>query len=212
MSNDKPKKRVLVVEDNDQLREVITRHFQYTPHLRYDFEVIEAGTARAVADLDLGYRGLDAAVVDLLLEGACYTGHLVTYCTHLGNGSLPVVIYTGHCTPEHAFKAGMDGARAILSKASCSVQDLVERVQQELDLVDQMTAAQKELQRLLHDHEEEWIKDYAKAAGHPWLAIAGGEVVAQGRNRLDLLLNYTSLRSKRADLPERPMVVNLGLR
>ena len=120
-------KRILVVEDDTDFREIFTRTLSkaLSPE-QLDVAFVEAGSA-AEARARLREGGLDAALIDITLPDGSGL-NLVGEINDGGPGNrIPTLVLTANLEPSVAARAMEAGARGVLSKV-VSVPETVEAI------------------------------------------------------------------------------------
>jgi DNA-binding NtrC family response regulator len=149
VSKNEPPINVLLVDDDDSLREVLADEMR-----RSGFRTTAARDAESALH-EIENRAFDVAIVDLNLPGV--SGEELLRELRERAGSMEVIILTGHATVENAVSTLKDGAYDFLTKP-CNLEELETVTRKAFEkrfLVRENRLLQRELAR--HDRFKEFV-------------------------------------------------------
>ena len=151
MSNESPKISVLLVDDDDSLREVLADELR-----RSGFQATAVRDAESALQT-IENRAFDVAIVDLTLPGM--PGEELIREFRERSSPMEVIVLTGHATVENAVRTLKDGAYDFLTKP-CNLDELeavTRKAFERRSLVRENRLLQRELAR--HDRFKEFVGD-----------------------------------------------------
>jgi len=151
LSNESPKISVLLVDDDDSLREVLADELR-----RSGFQATAVRDAESALQT-IENRAFDVAIVDLTLPGM--PGEELIREFRERSSPMEVIVLTGHATVENAVRTLKDGAYDFLTKP-CNLDELeavTRKAFERRSLVRENRLLQRELAR--HDRFKEFVGD-----------------------------------------------------
>jgi len=182
----KKTKKVLIVDDEEPVREAIKMVFKYDKE--YDFETYEAATEeKAKAILENSARRFDVVIIDLSLKGGAENvegGFEVLKILNRLKIYMPKikVVFSGFLTYElvvRAMKAGADNV--INKKQPGSIDKLLEAVKEELRA--RRSDENEPDDEYLQKHFDEWAENFHGEL----LAFIDGKLVYHSKSKKELL-------------------------
>lgn len=186
----KPAAKVLVVEDEPLMQELLARAFQTS--LRFEFQVTGVLDVQEYLERGLHRETYDVAVVDLKLRDGAMTGNPLAFARAVEHPFSAILVYSAHDERATAVQAMKCGAGDFISKNECRPDELVRRVEDFLDRRNRDAAHQERAAAYVAQHGAE----LAAAHGGKHVIIADDRVVASGSSRLAALLEYEKARAK----------------
>lgn len=191
---DKEAARVLIIDDETSMRNVLMLAFKIADKFR--FEVTDAKSLDECVALERdGKANFDICVIDLgfgpeieLLAGF----RVLSGLGCLRGGGLGIV-YTGFPTIRNAVKAMRLGAYDFVSKVETPPHELVEHVQLLLQQLAESEDRRRRFQRFIDYEHESLVREFVRGGSPVVIAIADGpdgapKVIGSGHTRLEALV------------------------
>ena len=200
--------RVLVVDDNDDVRKGLKLYFEESERFRFDVTCV-ADPAECVELEEANRAAFDVCVVDLGFDGRAATeliGHnVVVGLSCIREGGVAVV-YSGFPTIPNIVRAVRLGAADFVSKAECPPHKLVERIESLLVDREEHAEERRKIIDFVHARQQELRREYAGRVLALVVEGSGPRIVADGRSRFEALLKYAAERNSvlKQNLPVYP--------
>jgi DNA-binding response OmpR family regulator len=161
--------RVLVVEDDEALREILVRVIE-----RDGYRVFQARNGLEALGIAQRER-LDAVVSDLNMPQLDGWGLLRVLREEMGTSEVPIMLLSAHSESVDILKAARAGARAYLKKTG--------RSREMLDALSLLTRGRQQVWTALREGEDVDVE--LRNVGSTWLLETLAELDAQGRLELE---------------------------
>lgn len=206
----KEEKKVLIVEDERSIADVLEEGLRGSSQYRYQVEkVIDTSEFISKGVFD---KSFDIYIVDLLLTrgvGTFFGLKVVSFCAYHNPNAL-IIVYTGYGdeksvgppTTSNTVRALQLGATDVVSKTECLPHELVKRIE------DILNNQQQQIERRLKIDQDCNEGKYDEYAGKT-IAIVNDQVIAQGDNRLETLIHYDQLLQVHPDWPDEPDIIDI---
>lgn len=206
----KDTRRLLIVDDDEQVLNALVRSFKVAKC--FEYETTAVLNLKEVVRQELEDEEFDICIVDLGFgptdREPDYLGFLALIARSELNRAETRIVYSGHPEIQNVVRAMQLGASDFVSKAEFPPHKLVERV--ETMLIERRD--REEQNRLVYDYLESQHDELGRRYPGRVIAIAVSDgvpvVVANGRSRLDVLLNYADCRRDQPNV-QWPVVPNL---
>ncbi len=201
--------RLLILEDEDLVRNAIIRAFQLINKSQHDyrFAVKSADSPRSCVDQGLDREEFDVYLVDLAMTRweRPFFGHLFVQIRAFEVPGSVLIVYSQYPQVENVIRAIRHGATDFVVKADCPPDALPERVIRLLDELHTREENDLKLDRLVEKNAEEWHSQYAGKV----LLLVNDKVVEAYETRIAAVVHYEELRQDHEDWPEEPQLIEI---
>lgn len=192
------KMRVLIVEDEEGMRQLLVHCFGCSSNGSYAFDVTAVASPNEAAQLFASDQQFDIGIIDLGYQSAVNDrhefGHQIVFAASFMCPNGIIVVYTALADPPNVVRAMKLGATEVVSKRDYPPDNLVDLVVGLLNESKDLERQRQIMNRFILEHHSEWCSTKPGMV----LAIAvnsdGPVIATEGPTRLDVLLNYERQR------------------